>query len=585
VKRDRLQAGHRVIPAVALLALLAGGCGSAAGTARETTPTTPHAKRGGTLEVLNQGDVDSLDPGITYYTAGYQVTGPTQRTVLNYKPGGDGQPVADLATGLPAVSADGKTVTVKLRSGVRFSPPVNREVTSADVKYAIERAFFNTVNNGYVSLYFGNVVGAKTAAKPGTKISGITTPDAHTVVFKLTRSTGGALAGALSLPVSAPVPESYAAPFDAKNPSAYAKHVVATGPYMVANDAKGNTVGYKPGSSIDLVRNPNWVASTDYRPAYLDEIKVSEGNDDTSVAARRILAGSHMVSGEFPVPAPVIAKAVKTQRDQLSFVSSGQLDYMPLNTAIAPFNDINVRKAVVADIDRNALRQTAGGPVRGPLATHFLPPGIPGFAAAGGEKGPGDDFLASPTGNAKLAADYMRKAGYASGRYGGSAKVFIASINDDGNKRAAAIVQQSLTGLGFKVTVRYMSAQTLFTKYCTVPRAQVNICVGFGWIRDFPDGQAILDSTFNGKRIPAAGNSNVSQLDVPGINTAIAKGELLSDPATRANAWANVDRLVTAQAPAILGTWSNQPIVRSKDVDGAASGTLDGWDFSFTSLR
>jgi peptide/nickel transport system substrate-binding protein len=476
-------------------------------------------------------------------------------------------------------------VTVKLRSGVHFSPPVNREVTSADVKYAIERAFFNTVNNGYVGSYFGDLVGAKAGVKPGTKISGITTPDARTVVFKLTRSTGGALAGALSLPVSAPVPAAYAAPFDRKTPSSYANHVVATGPYMVANDKQGKTVGYRPGREIDLVRNPNWNASTDYRPAYLDQIKISEGNDDTTIAARQVLAGSHKVTGEFPVPATVLQQAVKRQKDQLSFVSSGQLDYMPLNTAIKPFNDINVRKAVVAAVDRDALRLTTGGAIRGPLATHFLPPGVAGFAQAGGAKGPGDDFLADPKGNAKLAADYMRKAGYPSGRYTGTAKVLIASINDSGNKRAAAIVQQSLTGLGFKVTLRFLSAQTLFTKYCTVPRAQVNLCVGFGWIRDFPDGQAILDTPFNGKAIVPVGNSNASQLNVPAINQAISRGETLSDPTTRAQAWANVDKLVTAQAPAILGTWSNQPIARSKDVVGAPSGTLDGWDFSFTSLR
>ena len=53
------------------------------------------------------------------------------------------------------MSADGKVVTFKIRSGVRFSPPVDREVTSADVKYAVERAFFKTVNNPYASVYFG----------------------------------------------------------------------------------------------------------------------------------------------------------------------------------------------------------------------------------------------------------------------------------------------------------------------------------------------------------------------------------------------------------------------------------------------
>src|ERR687894_331650 len=87
--------------------------------------------------------------------------------------------------GEPQISDGGKTLTVKLKQGVRFSPPVDREVTSKDVKYAIERGFFNTVNNGYAGAYFGDLEGAKVGAKPGTEIDGIATPDESTVVLHL----------------------------------------------------------------------------------------------------------------------------------------------------------------------------------------------------------------------------------------------------------------------------------------------------------------------------------------------------------------------------------------------------------------
>jgi len=88
---------------------------------------------------------------------------------------------------MPVVSADGKTFTVKLRKGVRFAPPVNREVTSADVKYAIERGFSQSVPNGYTGAYFSKLEGAPASA-PATPqpISGIQTPDKYTIVFKLT---------------------------------------------------------------------------------------------------------------------------------------------------------------------------------------------------------------------------------------------------------------------------------------------------------------------------------------------------------------------------------------------------------------
>ncbi len=91
------------------------------------------------------------------------------------------------------------------------------------------------------------------------------------------------------MPITMPVPEDYAAKFDAKNPSTYNSHVVATGPYMVKNDAQGNTVGYQTGRSIDLVRNPNWDKSTDYRPAYLDEIQMTTNESDASIAAQQVL--------------------------------------------------------------------------------------------------------------------------------------------------------------------------------------------------------------------------------------------------------------------------------------------------------
>ena len=68
------------------------------------------------------------------------------------------------------------------------------------------------------------------------------------------------------------MPEEYARSSTPRTPSTYDTNVAFTGPYMVKNDAKGNLVGYEPGKRIELVRNPNWDAETDYRPAYLDRI-------------------------------------------------------------------------------------------------------------------------------------------------------------------------------------------------------------------------------------------------------------------------------------------------------------------------
>ena len=119
---------------------------------------------------------------------------------------------------------------------------------------------------------------------------------------------------ALSLPISAPVPEEYAKQFDAENPSTYGEHAVFTGPYMVENDAEGELTGYTPGKEIKMVRNPNWDPDTDCRPAYLDSITSRRASRDTASASRKILSGRPQVSGDFPPPPTVLKDAATASR-------------------------------------------------------------------------------------------------------------------------------------------------------------------------------------------------------------------------------------------------------------------------------
>src|SRR6476646_6672699 len=272
----------RLLAAPLLVGLIAiAGCGGSSNSSTSATAGTPaggapaNAKKGGTMTILSSGDVDYLDPGQDYYQFGYQIQYAVNRTLYSFG-ADDTEARPDLAASSPEVSSDGKTVTVHIKKGVKYAPPVNREITSKDIKYAIERGFSGHVPSAYASLYFGAIQGAPT--KPDPKgvptIPGIQTPDNQTLVFKLTQPRSGTLIGAMALPLTVPVPEEYAKPFDAKNPSTYNQHVAFVGPYMVQNDSTGKLTGYVPGKSITIVRNPNWDKSTDYRPAYLDRILV-----------------------------------------------------------------------------------------------------------------------------------------------------------------------------------------------------------------------------------------------------------------------------------------------------------------------
>ena len=466
------------------------GCG-----AREERTTSPRLLRSTAAPSTSSGPATSTrsTPARRTTPAATWSTNVTQRTPMAYEPGkADARP--DLAVAAPTVSEDGKTVTVKLRDGVHFSPPVKREITSADLKYAIERGFFRTVNNPYAPAYFGDLVGATPGAKPGAHIAGITTPDAHTVVFKLRRSTGGTLAAALVLPLAAPVPRDYALALDREKVSGYGPKQVATGPYMLS--------AYKPGDRITLVRNPSWNAKTDFRPAYLDRIEMPQGNNDPTIAARKVLNGTHTVTGDFLLPPTVLKDAVTKHADQLALVDSGGGRWAALNTTVAPFDDVNVRKAVVAAFNRQSVMYALGGKTVGTVASHFLPPGMPGFDQAGGAKGTGVDFLASPTGNAALAASYMKKAGFASGRYDGPAISMVGPV--DGNGRAiSTLAKAAFEAVGFKVKLQLLSQQVVMTKFCGSPSAEVSVCPNIGWTRDFADGQTFLDPTFSGASIHA----------------------------------------------------------------------------------
>jgi peptide/nickel transport system substrate-binding protein len=506
------------------------------------------------------------------------------RRLLAVAPGSI-EPRPDLAETLPEVSADGRTVTVRLRRGVRFSEPVDREVTSADVKYAIERGFTDEVANGYAGLYFGDLTGAQAFQEgEADEIEGLQTPDDRTLVLRLDAPTGGVVVGAMVLPLTAPVPREYAERFDRESPSTYARHQVATGPYRLPAAEDGTVTGYDPGRRIRLERNLAWEADTDVRPAYLDRIEIRQGNSDTTVASRRVLNGQGLVNGDFAPDAPVLRQALEQAPDQVELTPSGGLRMVTLNTSAAPFDDLDVRRAVVAGFDREAMRLARGGEVLGDLATHFIPPDVPGFDEAGGVRGPDDDALAAPGGDLDRAGEHLRAAGFASGRFEGE-EVRMVGVSGGVDQQAAEVAEAQLERLGFDVRLQLYSSDTVLSRFCTVPAAEIAVCPNLAWGRDFNDAQTILQPLFDGDAIQPEGNANWSQLDDPEVNAAIDAARLLSDPDERAAAWGAVDRMIVALAPAVPVVWDRQPNVRSADVLGAVNPASAKWDLAYMSRR
>ena len=572
------------IKVVAICLVVSAVATNAGPSASAQTPSS-----GGEIVFRSGYGTDYVDPGLTWYTFGWMLSNATNRPLYSFSPDQPDQPIPDLAESDPVISADNKSVTVTIKPGIMFSPPVNREVTSQDVKYAVERAFTKHVSNGYVFTYFSDLAGAPNEPGPLTDIPGIQTPDDLTIVFTLETPSAPAFAAALVMPITVPVPKEYARPFDREDPSAYDTHVVFTGPYMIRNNAEGRLVGL--GDDIEIVRNPNWDPATDFRPAYLDEITIRTGGEDIDRMARRTLAGSHRLccdAGSFEA----IKEFLSTYPDQIGSMPGHGTRWVSLNTTIRPLKNLNVRKALFAAMDRRALRRARGGPLAGRIATHFIASGVPGFEESGGYAGFTDlDFTQHPGGDPALAKSYMLEARRDGvpitrrGKYSGDKNLLMVGVDYPPGDGVARRVKRQVEELGFEVDLRLVPPDEMYQKYCGVPAARVAICPNVGWFIDFMDPQSLLEPTFSGDHIrPGENLANWSLLDRPKINEAIDEAALVSGP-ERYDAWAEVNHMITALAPGIPYIWDINYALESADVEGVMNPYTATWDLSFTSLK
>lgn len=527
---------------------------------------------GGQLTYLSSQDVDSFDTGKTCTEFGYSIDMAVNRPLYYFKPG-DPNAVPDLASGPAIVSKNQKVVTVHLKHGVRFAPPVNREITSADVAYAIERLYTKQVANCYAFIYYKYIAGAPSGPTNFRRLSGIQTPNKYTIVFHLSKPVAAGFVPALAMPGTSPVPPEVAKPLDQKNPSQYAQHVAYSGPYVVKS--------YTPGQQIVLVRNPNASRAGQVGPDALDQITISEGNSDLTVASRRALAGSGLACCDVNPPGPVLAQAQQTPA-QITSAPGGIVDYVTLDQTIKPLNNINIRKAIAAGMNRQALLLGAGGGFAASVASGFIPPGVPGYTAREASQ---FDWNRSAQGNMALAKQYMLKAKAqgepvsSSGIYTGRQNLVIVGVSVDPGSKAALIMQSELQALGFHVTVRQVATNSYFTKFCENGKSTgVAVCVNNTIAKDFPDELGIMPIFIPGSLAP---------IGTPDVTSAILKAEVTFGKARRAAAWQRANNAVMSHAVSIPYAYGKNVVLTSKNVSVAISPLWSGdsVDFTFSHLK
>ena len=101
----------------------------------------------------------------------------------------------------------------------------------------------------------------------------------------------------------------------------------------------------------------------------------------------------------------------------------------------------------------------------------------------------------------------------------------MPATNADPGKKMAEVAQAQFEKLGFKVNVRFLPQNTLYTKYCNSGKSNYDVCPNVGFFKDFLDGASLLKPTFYGPAIIPQNNTNWPLLNDPNGQQADRDGQ------------------------------------------------------------
>jgi peptide/nickel transport system substrate-binding protein len=580
----------RRLAAVLWLAVAAlVGCGGgeeagqrpSTGVVPETASQEKTAQPGGTLRValVHWADHEAeyaapdgsasyaLDPQAEYDNSAWELFRCClQRTLLSY----NGKPTAeggadlrpDLAADMPTVSLDGLTWTFRLKLGLHYAPPYeNSEIVAADVIRGVERtlrpappsyakASGHPTIGAYAFYYSPLIAGAEAFADgKADTISGLETPDDHTLVVHLTQASGD-LGHRFSLPATAPIPPGAADGHD----DGYGPYLVASGPYMLGT--------YEPGSSITLVRNPSWAAASDeLRAAYADRIELTF-EADANAAHGKVENGDLDLVLDAPAPQGLADRyrSDSASRSRLLVVPLDSLLYTAMNLAQPPFDDEHVRRAANLVVDKAAVLESFG-PGGGRIATHLALDSLEDNLLLDYDPFSTTDHR----GDLAAARTEMAASRYdtdADGICDRPACSHVPAVDiaysPEYFPRAdlSLLVQRDLARLGIELDVRSLPPRRAFPAL-SAQKEPYAVVLDYGWIKDFPNGSGWFSPTLttdDGSLNPSLVGVAPDQLgawgypvtSVPSATDEIT-GCLRLVGGAQTQCWAQVDQLVMEQ--------------------------------------
>jgi peptide/nickel transport system substrate-binding protein len=483
----KLRAAIAVLAFAAIAALGLVSCG---GGSDSSSGGGGGGKQGGILNVTYASFPDYMDPQLSYTQEGWSAMGEVYIPLLTYKraAGAEGaEVIPGLAKEMPKISNGGKTYTLFLRPGLKYSN--GKPVKASDFPYAVERLF--KVNSGG-SPFYTTIVGAEKFAE--TKkggIPGIKANDKTGEIQIELEKPRGTFTNELGLMFVAPVPKG------TPNEDLSASPPPSTGPYTITKS--------QPGRGWEVERNPYWEkanakAMPDLESGNVDGAKFTVvRNPQTQV--NDIEQGKYDYM-ENPPPADRYTEVKeKFEGTQFRVEPTISTYYFWMNTKQPPFDDVKVRQAINYAVDSAALERVYSGQIKG--TQQILPPGMPGY----------EKFELYPH-DMEKAKELLKEANPS------DMDITVWTDTESPNNEAGEYYEGVLKELGFNTKLKILNADNYFTVIGN--QSTPDLDTGWSdWFQDYPHPNDFFQPLLAGESILQTNNGNFANFSDPKLNAEI----------------------------------------------------------------
>jgi peptide/nickel transport system substrate-binding protein len=477
----------------------------------------PASHRGGTLTIVSTQPLPTIDPSLQFTAEPLQFGRLAYDSLVTFEvaPGPSGlHLVPDLAETLPAPTDGGTRYTFRLRPGIRYSD--GRPLRAGDFRRGMQRLFRL---HSLGASYFSDIRGATSCRRSPsacTFAAGIKPDDAlGTVTFRLARPDPDFLFKLAVMSYGAPVPPG--TPWHRVDDQA----VPGTGPYHI--------VGSLP--SVRFVRNPffrEWSHAA--QPAGYPDVIAWRVDRSFAAVARAVEDGR--ADWLFGLLSPAQAHRLRVREPaQIHMNPAPIFDFIPLNTHLRPFDDVRVRQALNAAIDRRRIARMYGPGVAEPWC-HSLLAGMPGFRPFCPYRGAGGTHT-------DLAE--ARRLVAASGTRGEVVDVWGPTDELGVPRQIPAYVASVLRTLGYRTRLHLHP----LAWYTEERRRHLQLTVDGDWLADWPSPSAYLPQFLGCDGGYSNGYVCDQRLDGQMHR---ASALTLRDPERSAQLWARADRTITRDA-------------------------------------